>query len=122
MKKLFNIKGLNFWVVTSGIGFNLIWSVAILVFTANRLTEDPSFASTAQLIFIAAAFLGCMFTGWFSAWMAADGRGPTYGIITSLGAALPFGIILIPSGITGLLVTLVALAGGLNGGLLSLRR
>jgi sugar phosphate permease len=68
-------------------------------------------------------FVGTFLVGWFIGKWANDNRGPTYGLISSLGSvALILFIILPAGGNLGLMVAIMALAGGLNGGLASLKR
>ena len=72
-------------------------------------------------------YSGCDFLSsygltWVCGWLAFDDRGPTYGVIGALGSVLIILITLLASGLIAILLTIVALAGGFNGGLLSLYR
>ena len=69
-----------------------------------------------------AEFTGPFLIGWVCGWLAFDDRGPTYGVIGALGSVLIILITLLASGLIAVLLTIVALAGGFNGGLLSLYR
>jgi hypothetical protein len=68
-------------------------------------------------------FIGTLFIGWIIGKLAGDRRGPTYGIIGSLASAGVVLFLILPTGgIFGFLLALIAIAGGLNGGIFSLRQ
>jgi len=117
--KLLNFKGINFWILASCIGLNFIWIVLTLGLTIPLLSRSE-LANLVQAGIIACSFIGPFLIGWLGGRMAADGRGPTYGAVGSLGAILPVVFVLIPSGIFGFMVLMVLFLGGVNGGLLSL--
>jgi len=61
--------------------------------------------------------------GYFAGKIAADGRGPAYGVYGSLGSVAVFLYVLLSSGgILGIMVAASAVFGGLNGGLFSVRK
>jgi hypothetical protein len=117
-KQLFNLRGTNLWLIAAGVGWNAIWSFVTL-FVGYRVLGLTSAVSAVQLGLMVSAFVGPFLGGWLTGRMAADGRGPTYGVIGSLGSVGLILVTILPTGILGLLVAIVALAGGLNGGLLS---
>ena len=124
-KDLFRFRGLNGWLVAVGFGWSAIWAIASLAVTSLVLRGDADAGAVAitQIGLMLSAFLGPLLSGWVTGWLAADGRGPTYGLVGGLASATLFGVALAPiGGILAVLVALVSLAGGLNGGLLSLRR
>jgi len=122
-KDLFNLRGLDLWLVGVSFGWSVLWAFVSLLVAFLVLRANPDAAGTAQTGLMLSAFLGSLLSGWLLGRRAADGRGLTYGLITGLITAVLFGIVLIPiGGMLGLLVAAVSLAGGLNGGLLSLRR
>jgi hypothetical protein len=122
-KSLFKTRGLNWWLIGVSIGWSVIWAFVSLLVAFLVLRAEPDAAGTTQIGLMLSAFVGSLLSGWFTGWLAADGRGPTYGLVSGLVSAVLFGIALVPIvGILGLLVAVVSLAGGLNGGLLSLRR
>jgi hypothetical protein len=67
-------------------------------------------------------FIGAFLIGWLIGRWADDWRGPTYGLISSLGSVGLILLIILPAGVLGVLVAIMALVGGLNGGLVSLKR
>jgi len=121
-KALFNLHGINFWWLASGVGLNLGWAAIVLLFVFRVLSAGIDTVENMQLVMMVAFFLGPLLIGWLIGRWADDGRGPTYGLISSFGGLLLILYAVLPSGPLGLLVALVALAGGLNGGLLSQRR
>lgn len=120
---LFNLKGINYWYLASAIVLNLFWTLgAGLVLTMLVQEEALSDDGNIQLILLVVSFIGPFVIGWLIGQMAADGRGPTYGLFGSFGSV---GVLLsaaLPSGIVGLMMIVVAIAGGLNGGMASIRR
>jgi hypothetical protein len=121
-KALFNLRGTNFWWLASGVGLNLSWAVVVLFFVFRVLSAGIDTVENMQVVLMIGFFLGPLVIGWLIGRWADDGRGPTYGLIGSLGDLPLILYVILPSGPLGLLVAVVALAGGLNGGLLSQRR
>ncbi len=121
MQKFFNFKGLNFWLVGSGIGLNLIWTAALMSLAAliTRNGESPEWL---PLLEIVGAFLGPLGIGLWISSMAHETRGPAYGILSSLGSALLILIVVFPANLQiGFIMFAVAILGGLNGGMISQR-
>jgi len=118
-KQIFDLRGTNLWLIGASIGWNVIWTFVTLLAAYRALGGLENAVPVVQLGLMLSAFVGPFLSGWLTGRLAADGRGPTYGTIGSLGSVVLILIVLLPSGILGLLVAVVALAGGLNGGLLS---
>jgi MFS family permease len=116
------LRGINFWWLASGVGLNLSWAVVVLLFIFRVLSAGIDTVENMQLVLMVGFFIGPLVIGWLIGRWADDGRGPTYGLIGSIGSLVLILYAVLPSGPLGLLVALVALAGGLNGGLLSQRR
>ncbi len=121
-KALFNLRGINFWWLASGVGLNLSWAILLVFFVFRVLSAGIDTVESMQVVLMIAFFLGPLAIGWLIGRWADDGRGPTYGLIGSFGGLPLILYTILPSGLLGLLVALVALAGGLNGGMLSQRR
>ena len=121
-KQLLDLHGINFWLLASGIGMNMIWTFISLLIAFYSLPRVEDATGTIQLGLMVSLFLGTFLIGWLIGKLADDGRGPTYGLISSLGSLMLILIAVLPAGIFGLLVAIVVLAGGLNGGLFSQRR
>lgn len=121
INRLFNLKGLNFWLLGTAIGFNLFWALLVVVFgyaviNQNRINRD--FIQASMLV---ACFAGPFLIGWIVAKMAADLRGPSYGLIGSFGGLIPIVVVLVPGGLFGIIVAFSAVLGGFNGGLMAMR-
>lgn len=121
LKYLLNLKGLNIWLVTSAMGMNFMWTSLILIFSTRALART-GLVTPIQLGLMVGVFLGTFITGWAIGRIAPDNRGPSYGLYGSLGSVGLLVYAVLPTGIMGLLLSLAALAGGLNGGLSSLKR
>jgi hypothetical protein len=121
-KSLVNLSGLNYWLIASGIGLNLIFTFLAILFSFHSLNIGPQAVEGTQLILMAVIFLSNLLTGWLIGWMGDDNRGPTYGLMSSLSSVGLIVTVILPTGILGILLAVVALAGGINGGVLSLRR
>jgi hypothetical protein len=119
-KRLMNTKGLSLWLLASAIGLNLIFQV-VMLFVFNLSIGGFTQATGAdylQAVVLLASLIGPFVVAWIITGMAGDGHGPTYGVYGSFGAAIPLLLlffytqaILLP------LMIVVALAGGLNGGI-----
>jgi len=118
-RRLLNAKGLNIWLLASAIGLNLIYQIVLLVvinLSIGGFTESTG-ADWLQVVLLLACLIGPFLIGWVVTGMAGDGRGPTYGIYGSFGAAVPLVFLFLYSrAIIILLMVVVTLAGGLNGG------
>jgi hypothetical protein len=121
-KSLFNLRGINYWLLGSGIGLSMIWTFATLMFSFSILTQNSGAVETVQIGLMVSILIGNFLIGWLIGRMADDNRGPTYGLLSSLGSLILIVFVVVPTGILGLLVAVMAVAGGLNGGIFSLRR
>ena len=119
--RLMNTKGISFWLLASAIGLNLVFQVVLLLVINLNIgsTSQATGADLLQVIVLLACLIGPFLIGWIITGMAGYGRGPTYGVYGSLGAAVPLLFaFLYTRAIIILLMVVVALAGGLNGGIL----
>jgi hypothetical protein len=122
LKRLVSFQNLNWWLVVAGIGCNIILT-AMVALLANALgASDGSEPGgvTGTAVMMIGTFLSTLFTGFITGRMAQENE-TSYGVICCIGVA---GIIVIsiPPSIFTLMMLFIALAGGLNGGMLSLRR
>ena len=119
-KSLFNLRGTNTWIVALSIAANLLWSFFVMIggfiYLLERGERD---AGQAYIILMVAMFIGPLLIGWFCGWLAFDDRGATYGVVGALGSVLITLLTLLASGWVAILLSIVALAGGFNGGTLS---
>ncbi len=122
MKGLFDLKGMNLWLVGSAIGLNIILAGVLLIVVLFLLAGVDKAPVWLQMGMILWGFLGPLFAGWLVGKMAGDNRGPSYGVIGSLGSLMLYLVMLLPTGVFGLMMATVSVLGGLNGGILSRRR
>jgi hypothetical protein len=119
-RRLTNIKGLNIWLLASGIGINLFIVLALLFFIFLTISNTPIGSNELlSLGLMVASFFGPFLVALLITNMAGDGRGPTYGFYGAFGAAVPMVVIVMSAGIIGILMIAVALLGGINGGLVA---
>jgi hypothetical protein len=123
LKRLLNLKGINLWYLASAVALNLFWTISMaLIISMLFLKQYQGGASTVQLLLMVATFLGPFLIGWIVGAMAADGRGPTYGVYGSLGSIVVLVIVALPTGLLGIMLIVAAFSGGFNGGLFSIRQ
>ncbi len=119
-KRLMNTKGINFWLLASAVGLNLIY-LAILLLLLSLLgggAEAAAGTDWVQPLLLLACLLGPFVIAWIITGMAGDGRGPTYGVYGAFGAAVPLILLFLYTRfIIILLMLVVVLAGGFNGGI-----
>lgn len=119
-KSIFNLRGTNTWIVALSIAANLLWSFFVMVGGFAFLLEaGEGDTGQAFIILLAATFIGPLAIGWFCGWLAFDDRGATYGVVGAFGSVLIILLTLLASGWIAILLSIVALAGGFNGGALS---
>jgi hypothetical protein len=119
--RLLTLKGINYWYLAAAIGINVLWSLSLaLVVSILFLKQVQAGAAMVQILLIVAAFAGPFLVGWLTGRMAGDGRGPSYGVYGSLGSVMILLLLALPTGLLGIMMIMVSIAGGLNGGLFSL--
>jgi uncharacterized membrane protein len=122
-RHLFTLQGLNKWILGLGLAANLLWAFFILSGTFLGLAASSGrLATLLQLGLLLASFGGPFLIGWLLGALAADGRGPSYGLISTLSAILLAAFVLLPVGIYGVMIVLTLPLGGLNGGMYAERR
>jgi hypothetical protein len=123
INRLLSLKGINGWYFFASVAINLFWTLGLstLVYLLF-LKQMQTGVAIVQLIVIVATFLGPFIIGWVVGNMAADGRGPTYGVWGTAGSVLVLALVALPTGVMGIMMIICAVAGGLNGGIMSLSR
>lgn len=123
LNQLMRLKDINYWFLASAIALNVFWSLMLtVVFSLLFLRGVQGGETLIQVLMIAVSFLGSFLVGWIVGLLAADGRGPIYGIYGSFGSIAVLSVVAVPAaGLLGLMMIVVALAGGFNGGMLSIR-
>ncbi len=122
-RNIFNLRGINLWHLANSVGWNILWTGGSLLIIFYLLGKSPDTYLILQLVLMLSVFIGSLIAGFLFGKLAADGRGPTYGVFGSLGSIILSLFIVFPSGgILGIMLAVIAVAGGINGGLLSMRK
>lgn len=123
IKHILRTKGVNFWYLVSAMALNLFWTyIGSLSISLAFLQRSGGNENWMPILLLVAAFAGPFLIGWMIGRLAGDNRGPTYGLYGSLGSAVLLAVASLQFGLMGIMLITASIAGGLNGGLLSLRR
>jgi hypothetical protein len=118
--KVFDIQGLNWWVIASGIGMNFVLTLALLLATTVFVTAETNEIVSALSVSVG-AFLIPFLTAYVCA-RVADERYLTYAFYPLIG----FLVLAVPgifyAGMFGLLVIGFGILGAINGATLVARR
>lgn len=124
-KELFNFRGVNWWTLFGGIGLNFVITLFISLAGAYFATEgamSEAYQQYGALLMTLAIFIGCGLAGFVIA-KIADDVPVKHSFLSSLGAFVP---LVVMAALTfspyTLMLAAVAVAGGLNGGMLAVRR
>jgi len=124
-KELFNFRGVNWWTLFGGIGLNFVITLFISLAGAYFATEgamSEAYQQYGALLMTLAIFIGCGLAGFVIA-KIADDVPIKHSFLSSLGAFVP---LVVMAALTfspyTLMLAAVAVAGGLNGGMLAVRR
>lgn len=124
-KELFNFRGVNWWTLFGGIGLNFVITLFISLAGAYFATEgamSEAYQQYGALLMTLAVFIGCGLAGFVIA-KIADDVPVKHSFLSSLGAFVP---LVVMAALTfspyTLMLGAVAVAGGLNGGMLAVRR
>ena len=119
--KLFDPRGLKLWIV--GVALLLNFVLTWLFFRAVdyvMIQEGGAFDGLDTALMLG-VFIITILIGFGAALLARDRRGPTYGLYGSIVSFIIITIIMYQSGILAVLVAVMALLGGYNGGMLGER-
>jgi hypothetical protein len=119
LQRLLRIKGTSFWLLGSAIGMNLIYAIVFLMVGYFGLVASQGVSPGMEILLMLGAFAGPFLIGLLITFLAGDGHGPTYGLYGALGGLVPVAIVTVPGGLMGILLVIVLLLGGLNGGLIA---
>lgn len=120
LKKLFDIRNANHWILALSVAANLVWSLFSLMIGYYLLADGDQAIFLLQAAVLLSSFIGPLIVGWLCGWLAFDDRGPTYGVIGALGSVAIILVTFLSTGGIAILLSIAALAGGFNGGMLSL--
>ncbi|HUV94471.1 MAG TPA: hypothetical protein VMX14_06540 [Anaerolineae bacterium] len=124
-KELLSFRGVNWWTLLGGMGLNFIITLFISlagVYFATEGAMSEAYQQYGALLMTLAIFIVCGLAGFVIA-KIADDVPVKHSFLSSLGAFVPLVVmaVLTLSPYT-LMLGAVALAGGLNGGMLAVRR
>lgn len=121
--KILDLKGINFLFLAAAMFLNLFWTLTVASMVAYLAAQNPEGGrDVVQVIVFVFTFLGPLLIAWMVGRLAGDNRGPTYGVYGSVGSVMVLFLTALPTGLIGVMLIIAAVAGGLNGGLLSLSR
>ncbi len=119
-RKIFDTKGLNWWLIASGIGMNFVLTVFLLLASTVLVTEE-----TNEIVSSLSVSVGAFFIPFLTAYVCgrlADERYLTYAFYPLVG----FLVLSVPgvlySGMFGFLVVGFGILGAINGATLVARR
>jgi hypothetical protein len=115
-KSLFDIRSTNTWILALAIMANLVWSFFALLIAFYIADIGKADTGLVQIVLLISEFSGPLSIGWYCGWLAFDDRGATYGLIGALGSVFIILFTLLASGGIAIILSVVALAGGFNGG------
>lgn len=114
LNKMFEMGGLNLWIVASGNGLNLILQ-GVTVFVAGLLgAQGGSAAQGAQIVLMLGTFLGPLLVAVISGRMERE-RYQSYALYTLPGALIMLVLGVLAQPLFGLMLIVVAVLGALNG-------
>jgi len=125
LKELLNFRGINWWTLVAGMGLNFVITVfsslAGAYFATNEATAE-SYQQHGAVLMMLVVFVVCLLAGFIIA-KIADDVPVKHAFLSSLGAFVPFLAMAVLT-FTPMLLMLAAMsvAGGLNGGMLAVRR
>lgn len=123
LKYIFNLRGINGWHLANTLGWNFLGTSAVLLAIYYLLEKNPTRIVFFQIFLLIGFFLVPLTGGLLFGRLAGDNRGLTYGVVGSLvSVALSLFLVLPSGGILGVMLAIIAVAGGLNGGLLGYKR
>ena len=95
-RAIFDLRGLNYWLIGSVLGWNLLADLALVILSFQVLKIGEDGIQIIQFILIAGVFLIVLLGGYVAGRIAGDARGPAYGVYGSLGGVLPLLYVLVP--------------------------
>ena len=117
-----DIRAANGWILVTSVAANLVWTLFSLMIGYYFLGDGDQDVLLLQVAILLSSFIGPFVIGWICGWLAFDDRGPTYGVFGALGSVVIILATFLAIGGVAILLSISALAGGFNGGLLSVYR
>ena len=121
LMKLLDPRGLKPWIMVVGLVLNLVLTGLFFKAVNYVVIQQGGAFEGLDTALMLGIFTITILIGFGTAMLANDQRGPTYGIYGSLVSFVVITVIMYQSGSLTLLVALMALLGGYNGGMLGER-
>jgi len=121
LMKLFDPRGLKPWIVGFAMLLNLVLTGLFFKAVNYVLVQEGGAFDGLDTALMLGVFIITILIGFGAALLASDMRGPTYGLYGAIVSFIIITIIMFQSGILAVLVAVMALLGGYNGGMLGER-
>jgi hypothetical protein len=117
---MIDLRNLNVWLAVSAVGCGVIAMVAVALGIPALLGDREPVPGLGQGLLVLFTFTALLLVAMLTGRIAGE-NAVTYGLICSAGAAVVI-VVAMPFGVVTVLLALVAVAGGLNGGMIIERR
>lgn len=121
LAKLVNLRGLKVWILILSMAINLALTALLFSGVGIWMSQSGGWTEGMDIILMLGEFLICALIGFAAAFIAHDRRGPSYAIWGAIASFVLVIILMYQSGLLALLVALMALLGGYNGGMVGER-
>ena len=120
LRSMFDLGDLNWWVVFGGIGSSVILVAAVAFGAASLLRGGEQNVGISQVVLLVGTFLATFVAALITG-RIGQGNYVTYGLVSTIGSVVVV-LFAMPIGIFTILMIAIAVAGGLNGGMVNQRR
>jgi uncharacterized membrane protein len=121
LAKLVNLRGLKIWILILAMVVNLALTALLFSGVGMWLSQSGGWSDGMDIVLMLGEFLVCALIGFAVALIVRDRRGPSYAVWGAIASFVLVIILMYQSGLLALLVALMALLGGYNGGMLGAR-
>jgi hypothetical protein len=121
LAKLVNLRGLKVWVLILAMLVNLALTALLFSGVGFWMSRSGGWTEGMDIALMLGEFLLCALIGFGVTFIAHDRRGPSYAVWGAIASFVLVVILMYQSGLLALLVALMALLGGYNGGMLGAR-
>jgi hypothetical protein len=113
---MIDLSNLNIWLAVAALGCGVIAMVVVALGVPPLLGDREAMVSLGQFLLLLATFIAMFLVAMLTGRIARE-NSVTYGLISSAGAVLVI-VTAMPLGILTVLLIFIAIAGGLNGGMI----
>lgn len=121
LAKLVDLRGLKVWVLILAILVNLGLTALLFSGVGFWMSQSGGWAEGMDITLMLGEFLVSALIGFAVTFIAHDRRGPSYAVWGAIASFVLVVILMYQSGLLALLVGLMALLGGYNGGMFGAR-